>query len=183
MGGGSSGRSPCPPATDTPGAPPPNPKNEEGPTSALIGPSCLSGGAEGNRTPDPQNAILVLSQLSYNPKATAIYRINGDRARPQCGFSTSLLWSQILACLGWGRLPAGHLPRFESAAPAPRYAPPCGPGRGARYPWSPEGCGLPFLIFGRGGPDRCGAAEGGAGHDRGGPPSPALRGHGQGGAP
>ena len=25
-------------------------------------------GAEGNRTPDPQNAILVLSQLSYSPK-------------------------------------------------------------------------------------------------------------------
>ena len=33
----------------------------------------VNGGAEGSRTPDPQNAILVLSQLSYNPRALAIY--------------------------------------------------------------------------------------------------------------
>ena len=30
-----------------------------------------SGGAEGNRTPDPQTASLMLSQLSYSPTGFA----------------------------------------------------------------------------------------------------------------
>ena len=36
-------------------------------------PGKLTGGAEGSRTPDPHNAIVVLYQLSYDPtKGTAI---------------------------------------------------------------------------------------------------------------
>ena len=30
------------------------------------------GGAEGDRTPDPKTASLVLSQLSYSPKPTVM---------------------------------------------------------------------------------------------------------------
>jgi hypothetical protein len=34
------------------------------------------GGAEGDRTPDPKTASLVLSQLSYSPKMFRNKRIN-----------------------------------------------------------------------------------------------------------
>ncbi len=39
----------------------------------------LFGGAEGSRTPDPHNAIVVLYQLSYDPKSNCDYSKN----RPQ----------------------------------------------------------------------------------------------------
>ena len=40
-----------------------------------------AGGAEGIRTPDPHNAIVVLYQLSYDPRvrATKITRFDQDR--------------------------------------------------------------------------------------------------------
>src|SRR5262245_60130267 len=34
-----------------------------------MGTSCAGGGAEGDRTPDLNNAIVALSQLSYSPSA------------------------------------------------------------------------------------------------------------------
>ena len=37
------------------------------------------GGAEGTRTPDPHNAIVVLYQLSYDPNQSAQYLKNGRR--------------------------------------------------------------------------------------------------------
>ena len=33
---------------------------------------CRIGGAEGIRTPDPHNAIVVLYQLSYDPNPSAV---------------------------------------------------------------------------------------------------------------
>ena len=37
------------------------------------------GGAEGTRTPDPHNAIVVLYQLSYDPDQSAQNLKNGQR--------------------------------------------------------------------------------------------------------
>jgi hypothetical protein len=34
----------------------------------MVNPFIVFGGAEGDRTPDPKTASLVLSQLSYSPK-------------------------------------------------------------------------------------------------------------------
>lgn len=36
-----------------------------------------AGGAEGSRTPDPHNAIVVLYQLSYDPSQRREIRVNG----------------------------------------------------------------------------------------------------------
>lgn len=44
------------------------------------------GGAEGIRTPDPHNAIVVLYQLSYDP----ILRKGGERLRQRAVLSKSL---------------------------------------------------------------------------------------------
>ena len=38
-----------------------------GATGSSRNPACPNGGAEGDRTPDPETASLVLSQLSYSP--------------------------------------------------------------------------------------------------------------------
>ena len=40
---------------------------------------CNDGGAEGTRTPDPHNAIVVLYQLSYDPNQSAQNLKNGRR--------------------------------------------------------------------------------------------------------
>ena len=41
----------------------------------LANPSNILGGAEGDRTPDPKTASLVLSQLSYSPTIRDLYNI------------------------------------------------------------------------------------------------------------
>src|SRR5512135_2662422 len=42
----------------------------------LANPLNILGGAEGDRTPDPKTASLVLSQLSYSPKMSRNKEIN-----------------------------------------------------------------------------------------------------------
>jgi hypothetical protein len=42
----------------------------------LANPLNILGGAEGDRTPDPKTASLVLSQLSYSPKTFRNKAIN-----------------------------------------------------------------------------------------------------------
>ena len=50
----------------------------------------VTGGGEGTRTPDPQNAILMLSQLSYTPQW------------PACDFKAPRERDAALLCNGIG---------------------------------------------------------------------------------
>ena len=75
-------------------------------TPAGISDGCFDGGAEGTRTPDPLNAIQVLSQLSYSPTWL--------RAQPGCPGELPLTNGRVLPgqerrtqkdslFCGWGR--------------------------------------------------------------------------------